>query len=101
MAGKRKAEKGKQLALLDLTPESLAALEPVVREYQDALVNRLAWLKDEVNHKQKILGLVKDACLRPNADGVIKFELDGNIVTITPRDELISVRPPKKEKAKD
>ncbi len=101
MPGKRKAEKGKQLALLDLTPENLMALEPVVAEYQDALANRLAWLKDELDHKKQILALVKDAGLRPNADGVIKFELGGSIVTITARDELISVRPPKEEKVKD
>lgn len=101
MAGKRKATKEKQLPLIDVTPENVALLEPVVVEYEEAKVNRLAWLKDEVAHKKKLLGLVKEAGFHPDADGVIQFEIDGTIVKITPRDELISVTPPKGEKAED
>lgn len=101
MAGKRKTAKEKQLPLIDVTPENIAVLEPVVADYEDAKVNRQAWLKDEVEHKKKVLALVKEAGLRPNAEGVIKFELNGSVVTITPRDELIRVTPPKGEKPKD
>ena len=101
MAGKRKTAKEKQLPLIDVTPENIAALEPVVAEYEDAKANRAAWLKDEVDYKKKLLALVKELGFRPNQDGVIQFELNGSIVTITPRDELINVKTPKDEAPED
>lgn len=46
----------------------------------------------KVEHKQKVLELVRAAKLQTLDGGKIKFEYDGVVISITPRDELVKVR---------
>ena len=101
MAQRRKTTEEVQLDLIDVGPENARAMKPVVRKYEEAKAERIAWLDTEAEQKKKLLELVKDAELKPNAEGVIQFSLNGTIITITPRDESITVKPPKSEKLED
>lgn len=86
-------ETEEQLDLIKVGPENSKAIAKVVRKYKAAQSERMAWLADEKKHKSAVLGLVKDAGLKPiGSDGVIRFSADGAIITITPRDELIQVK---------
>lgn len=101
MARRRATTEDVQLPLIDVGPENAKAMRPVVRKYKEALTERISWLAEEKKHKAKLLGMVKEAGLKPNADGVIEFELNGTVVKITPRDELIQVKTPKDEVPED
>lgn len=83
---------GEQLALIDVTPENLKAIKPIARRYRAAMQTRVDALKEEVEAKQQILALVKDAHLSRLEDGTIKFRCDGMVITVTPRDELVKVK---------
>ena len=101
MAQRRKTTEEVQLDLIDVGPENARAMKPVVRKYEEAKAERIAWLGTEVEQKKKLLALVKEAGMKPNADGVTQFSLNGTIITITHRDEHISVKPPKSEDSED
>lgn len=92
MARKTKTADGEQLDLIDVEPENAKAIKRAARAYKSAQAQRITWLVDEKKHKGKILELVKEAKLRPNEDGIIKFRLDGIVVAITPRDELVQIK---------
>ena len=87
---------GEQMALIDVTPENLKQIEPIARRYRAAMKTRVAALKDEVEAKQKILALVKDAHLTRLEDGTIRFKCEGKLIIITPRDEKITIKDEKK-----
>jgi hypothetical protein len=92
MAKTKKTTDEEQLDLIDVAPENARAFKRVARKYKAAQTERLAWLKKEKEHKDKILELTKEAKLKPNANGVIRFRLDGIQITITPRNELVNVK---------
>ncbi len=92
MARRKKAKSGEQLDLIDLTPENAKPLKRAIRLYQEAQAEGKEWKDEEKLQKQRILGLVKEAGLRPDADGVIQFRLQGITIKITPRDSLIQVK---------
>jgi hypothetical protein len=87
----KEAEMREQLDLIDVAPESAKKIVGVARRYKAAQVQRIEILEQEVNEKQKLLALVKEAKLTP-VDGKIKFRCDGLIITVTPRDELVKVK---------
>ncbi len=101
MAQRKATTEDVQLDLIDVGPANAKAMKPVVQKYNAALAERLSWLDEENEQKKKLLEMVKEAGLQPNADRVIQFSIDGTIIKITPRDELISVKPPKGETATD
>ena len=86
------AKKEKQLPLIDVGPNNLKEIMPHIEAYRNALQERLAYGKEEVKHKVAILELVKESGLKPLPDGSIQFTCDGYKVTITPRDQLVSVK---------
>lgn len=81
-----------QLELIDLTPENAKPLRRAARAYKKAQGERIAALNDEKKHKEKILELVKEAKLKPLEGGVIRFSLNGMVITVTPRDQLVQVK---------
>ena len=87
----RKSKKGEQLELIDVTPEELKDLAPVVEKYRDVVTERAKLSKKETALKVKILTAVKSADLQRLRDGTIRFRLDHMIVSVTPRDELVRV----------
>ena len=97
MMGKNKdTPSGEQMDLIDVTPESLKEIKPIAKRYKAAMQARVEALKEEVEAKQGILSLIKDAHLSRLQDGSIKFKCDGMVITVTPRDELVKVKEEKK-----
>lgn len=86
MAGK------KEKPLIDVNPENSKEILAAAEEYRDWQGKRLAALKKEVEFKQKILDLVKEAKLQRLPDGTISFALDGIKITIKPSQETVQVK---------
>ena len=83
---------GEQLELIDVGPANLKAIKPIARRYRNAMKRRVDALAEEVEAKQQILALIKDAKLSRLQDGTIRFKCDGMLITVTPRDELVKVK---------
>ena len=96
---KKAAEKnkGEQLDLIDVYPKNMKTIIAAAKKYKRLQADRLAALELEVEQKQKVLDLIHGAKFQTLDDGKIKFEYQGITITVTPRDELISI----KEKTKD
>ncbi len=88
---KKETESGEQLELIDVSPENAKPIIAAARAYKKHQAVRLSALAKEIKQKQVILELVKEAKLQPLDNGVIKFECDGVVISITPRDELVKV----------
>jgi len=96
---KKKKESGKQLDLIDVSPENAKPIIALARRYKKASAARQAALAEEVKLKGQLIDLVKAAKLQPLKGGVIKFKHNGVTVSITPRDELVKVKDEKAESA--
>ena len=81
-----------QQDLIDVHPENEKKIIAAARRYKKAQAARIKALDDEVNAKQELLQLVKEADLQRLDDGKIQFRIDGMTITVTPRDELIRVK---------
>lgn len=90
-------EKGEQLDLIDVAPENAKAIITVGRAYRKLVLARLKIEKKEVEHKAEVLRLIRAAEIQPLDGGKIKFEYDGVMVSVTPRDELVQVKEKEKE----
>ena len=88
---KGKKKTGEQLDLIDVQPKNAKEIMAATKMYKKHQADRLAAGKKEVKQKAVVLELVKNANLQPLADGVIRFELDGTLFSVTPRDELIQI----------
>ena len=78
--------------LIDVSPKNAKPIIQAARLYKKYQAARQAALVKEIEQKQVILELVKKAELQTLAGGKIKFEHDGVTVSVTPRDELVSVK---------
>lgn len=83
---------GEQLDLIDVQPKNAKPIIQAARLYKEFQATRQAALVKEVEQKQRILELVKAAKLHPLDGGKIKFEYDNVMISITPRDELVTVK---------
>ena len=83
---------GEQLDLIDVAPKNAKKIKEVALAFNDARANRVAWLEDENDQKEKLLTLVDAADLQPLENGVIKFRVDGMTITVTPRDKAVKVK---------
>ncbi len=81
-----------QLDLIDIHPENAKPIIAAARIYKKLVGKRLDVLAQEVEQKQKILDLVKEAKLTPLENGVVRFKYDNVTISITPRDELVKVK---------
>lgn len=93
------AKKGrpKKPKLFNTEPDNIEEILVVAEEYEEAKRARMSWGKKESELKEKIKQMVKDAGLTVLADGTIRFKADGKVITITPRDEKITVTEAKDE----
>lgn len=94
MAKKKDVEStsGKQLELIDVSPENMKKIKPIARKYKATQKRRMEAGEEEADLKQQILALVKEANLTRLQDGSIRFKCDGMTITVTPRDELVKVK---------
>jgi hypothetical protein len=83
---------GEQLDLIDITPEHGKEILAIAKDYKKAVSARMRMGEKEVDLKGKLLELIKKENLTRLENGSIRFRLDGMIITVTPRDELIKVK---------
>ena len=83
---------GDQMDLIDVSPETLAEIKPLAREYRKVVKQRVKIQAKETDLKQQILDLIKGANLARLPDGSIRFKCDGMTISVTPRDELVKVK---------
>ena len=92
MAKKKETDlSGEQLTLIEVQPENAKPIIKAARLYKKCQAARQAALAQEVKQKKKILELIRAAKLQPLDEGVIKFEFDRVLISVTPRDELIRI----------
>lgn len=92
-AKKTKTDKGgEQLDLIDVHAKNIKPIIQAARLYKKFQAIRLTALKKEVAQKQRVLDLVREAKLKPLANGKIKFKSDHVKISVTPRDALIEVQ---------
>jgi len=87
-----KKEKEEQMDLIEVGPENGEAIIAAARIYKKLQVARSLALKKEVEQKQKVLSLIKEAELKTLEGGKIRFKYDNVTVSVTPRDELVQVK---------
>jgi hypothetical protein len=95
---KGKNSGGEQMDLLDVRCKNEKKISAKATEYIGYVKNRMNWNAKECVAKQELLELVEAENLTPLKDGKIKFACDGQIITVTPRDKLIQVKPVKTTK---
>lgn len=83
---------GEQMDLIDVAPENAKEIIKHARTYRAAQKQRLSALEEEVTQKNKLLELIKAANLQRMADGKIKCRCDGFTITVTPRDEKVTIK---------
>jgi len=88
---KDKAE-GEQLDLIDVHPENIKPIMAAARKYKMFQANRMAALDEEIKQKKVVLDLIHESGIKPLDGGKIKFEYEGTVISITPRDELVQIK---------
>jgi len=92
MGTKKGKKKGEQLELIDVQPENVKAIIPVARLYKKSQAARQKHLAEETKLKQQIIELVDAANLQPLKGGVIRFEYEGVMVSVTPQERQVKVK---------
>jgi len=87
-----KVESGEQLDLIDVAPKNAKPIIAVAREYIKFRDSHMAVQKNEVEYKHRVIELVKEARLQPINGGVIKFEYDGLIISLAPKEMELKVK---------
>lgn len=89
-------EVGEQMELIDVSPENLAEIKPVAKQYRAAVKRRMKAGEAEQELKQQLLAHVLDGVkagkITRLPDGSIRFKCDGMTISVTPRDELVKVK---------
>ena len=92
-ARRSKAESvGEQLDLIDVHPKNQKDILRAARAYKKAQRERTIALTEEGKQKIKLLAAVKEGNLVADRNGRIACRIDGTIITVTPRDELVRVK---------
>ena len=86
-----KTEAGEQLQLIEVAPKNAKPIIEAGRLYKKAVKTRQKALAKEVELKEKIRQLAKEANIQRLANGEIKFKYDGVTIRITPQDEKVTV----------
>ena len=89
---KTESTSGEQLDLIDIGPENAKIILPVAKDYKKAVQARMRAGEKESELKQKLRELILKENLARLEDGTIRFHLDGMIITLKPREELITVK---------
>ena len=89
---KKNVEVGEQMDLIDVTPKKAKPIIAAARILKRLQVARASAQDKENEQKAKLLNLVEEANIQRLPDGKIKFHYDGVTLTITPKQESVSVK---------
>lgn len=92
MSKKEETEIGEQLDLIDVSPKNAKPIIEAGRLYKKAVKVRQKALAKEVELKDKIRQLAKEAKIPRLPNGVIRFTYEGVTICITPQDEKVTVK---------
>jgi len=81
-----------QPTLIDVAPENAKEIVRAAKRYKKAQADRIAALNIEIEEKAKLLNMIKQANLQRLADGTIRCHVDGFLITVTPRDEVLRIK---------
>jgi hypothetical protein len=87
----QEVKKAEQPALLDVMPKNAKQIVEAAQLYRKYVAQRQRLLEQETAQKEEVLRLVKAGKLN-YVDGKIRFNYEGIIITVTPRDELITIK---------
>ena len=87
-----KPDDGEQLDLIETEPENAKEVARLARRYKKAQRARMAAGDEEADCKERLLLEVKEAGIKSGADGKYRFRAGDATITVTPRDELVSVK---------
>jgi len=83
---------GEQLDLINVAPENTKEIVACAKRYKNAHTERIDALQKETDEKERLLNLIKQAHIQTLEGGKIRFRVDGYLITVTPRDELVQVK---------
>lgn len=92
MPKKKLAVADEQLELIEVAPKNAKVIKRAAKAYKEAQTERISWLAEEKKHKEKILTLIENENLMPLEGGVIRIAVNGAVITVTPRDNLVKVK---------
>ena len=87
----KKSEKG-QMDLIDYQPKNAKEIVEQARIYKKYLNQRINALEKEKGQKKLVLDMIRKSELLPQKNGIIKFQFDGFVISVTPRDELVQIK---------
>jgi len=89
---KKKAEVGEQMELIDVSPKKAKPIIAAARILKKLQIAHSSAREKENEQKAKLLYLVEGANIQRLPDGKIKFTYDGVTLTITPKQESVSIK---------
>lgn len=84
-------EDGEQMDLIEVDAENAKVLKRWAKAYKKAQAARMEAGREEQDKKRKLLAAVKEADVQM-IDEQWKLRVDGMIITVKPRDELVRVK---------
>lgn len=85
-------EVGEQMELIDVAPEKAKPIIAAARILKRFQIARASAQEKENKQKAILLNLIEEANIQRLPDGKIKFNYDGITLTVTPRQESVSIK---------
>ncbi len=101
MAKRPRGGTAEQADLIDVDPPNVKAIKKIARAYKAKVRERAEALAEEKELKSKILAEINAAGIVPDSSGVVKYEVDGMVITKRPQRELLKIKFKKERKARD
>jgi len=89
---KEKTEVGEQMELIDVSPKKAKPIIAAARILKKFQIARASAQEKENKQKAILLNLIEEANIQRLPDGKIKFHYDGITLTVTPKQESVSVK---------
>lgn len=89
---KETAEVGEQMELIDVSPKKAKPIIASARILKRLQIARASAQEKENKQKAILLNLIEEANIQRLPDGKIKFHYDGITLTVTPKQESVSVK---------
>ena len=83
---------GVQMDLIDVLPKKAKPIIAVARVLKRLQISRASAQEKENKQKAILLNLIEEANIQRLPDGKIKFHYDGITLTVTPKQESVSIK---------